>query len=97
MAGKKKQDLDPSTLPQIRRILVVLRALSGFKDPQLRTKLGEIILKSQRTDTLPISENIIKEWAQENELWFDKETWDGKKKINEEIPTEWTQTLKNDL
>lgn len=88
MKGKKKIDVDPSTLPEIKRLLVVLKSVSNLKTQEELEKLGSILGKSDRTDTFAITQSIIKEWAIENELWVDMSTWDGKKKLPEGVPTE---------
>ena len=97
MKGKKKIDVDPSTLPEIKRLLVVLKSVSNLKTQEELEKLGSILGKSDRTDTFAITQSIIKEWAIENELWVDMSTWDGKKKLPEGVPTEWSETLKHEL
>ena len=88
MKGKKKIDVDPSTLPEVKRLLVVLKSVSNLKTQEELEKLGSILGKSDRTDTFAITQSIIKEWAIENELWVDMSTWDGKKKLPEGVPTE---------
>lgn len=97
MKGKKKIDVDPATLPEIKRLLVVFRPVNNFKKKEELEKLGAIILKSDRTDTFPVTENIVKEWAVENEYWVDMSSWDGKKKLPDGVPTEWNETLKHEL
>jgi hypothetical protein len=87
MEGNKKIDVDVNLLPKIKRAIVVINPLSGLTSANLKIKLAEAIIKSDRTDVIAVSENIIQDWAVENELWFDMQTWDGKKKLNEDIPT----------
>jgi hypothetical protein len=55
MKGKKKIDVDPSTLPEIKRLLVVLKSVSNLKTQEELEKLGSILGKSDRTDTFAIT------------------------------------------
>lgn len=90
----KKGEINEDDLPPIKRLIVPVNMVN-IKDNI--AKISEIFGKTERKDTIIVSLKTVLEYAEENELFFNTEDMDPKKKIPEGIPTKLTKDLKHEL